>query len=94
MTKRSTAVNRGWRDEAVVIAQNEHEKIYYIPSKRSLFASDGAGIVLLSTAMIPSYIQRNGMEQVVPVPTWAEMTERYLEEKRKIREERAKAVVA
>lgn len=43
MTKKSTAVNQAWKKEAVAIATGRTgETLYYIPSKRGLFVTDGA----------------------------------------------------
>ena len=88
MTKKSTAVNQAWKAEAVVIAENERETVYYQPSKRRLFATDGAGSINLTIADAPEYIKRNGMTQVTTTPTWDEMTARYSE----IRLERREAL--
>ena len=87
MTKRSTAVNQAWKTEAVAIATGRTgEVLYYIPSKRELFVTDGAGVIELNSADAQKMIEIDGMTQHAPVPTWAEMTERYITIRRERRE--------
>lgn len=78
MTKRSTAVNQAWKTEAVAIATGKTgETLYYVPSKRELLVTDGAGVIGLTIADAQKMIERDGMTQHAPIPTWEEMTERY-----------------
>lgn len=86
MTKKSTAVNQSWKKEAVAIATGRTgETLYYIPSKRGLFVTDGAGVIGLTVTEAEEMIQRDGMTQLAPVPTWDEMTEEYIRVRRERR---------
>ena len=89
MTKRSTAVNQVWKKEAVAIATGKTgETLYYIPSKRGLFVTDGAGVIGLTVTEAKEMIERDGMTQLAPVPTWDERTEEYI----RVRHERRAAL--
>lgn len=86
MTKRSTAVNQAWKKEAVAIATGKTgETLYYIPSKRGLFVTDGAAVIGLTVTEAKEMIERDGMTQLAPVPTWDEMTEEYIRVRREHR---------
>ena len=64
------------------------ETLYYIPSKRGLFVTDGAGVIGLTVTEAKEMIERDDMTQLAPVPTWDEMTEKYI----RVRHERRAAL--
>lgn len=90
MSKVSRAVNSRWKREAVAIATGRTgEVLYYLPSKRALLVTDGAGSIGLTVDSANELIKRDGMIQHAPVPTWDEMTRVCIELRRARRRSRA-----